>query len=845
MNKIFKYGLLLLGASLLAACQPEVLRPDQSRLPVASELTADIQVDQTTNIVTFSILDKGVVPVWIFGEELIDGKPSKKYSYAQNGIQLRIREAGTHSVELRAYNSNGLSQGSQTVQFTLENTYRDPFDPTPYMKAMANSWVWDQANKGHFGCGENVDNPTGWWSCDPDGKAGVGLYDDVMTFTAEGQYTYNPGEGGTVYANKDVTALGGSVHEEDYEIPIEEFTCNYSIENNWNEAGIEEIYLVLPEGKNLSYVPNDEAVTTNTRYLFVSTKASDIKKNLKLVNYSPTANGGGSIAWMYSFVPFVKTATPEELLAGTGAEGKAWVMDAATTGHLACGPSFEDPTSWWAAAPNEKAGFGMYDNVLVFYPDGKYIFDSGEDGQIYANKDVTLVEGGPQGADFLVDWPDQESSYTFDGETLTLPEGVVIGYVPNDGSFSNPVFQVTKITETSLVLVSVGDGISWQYIFKARDIEAPAQTIGGVAVEGGKADLSLTQGGDIAVSGIDLSGMWIDPDYFAKKDDNTLTFLALDGDYRIMVLENWLKVIPMSGDAAATYDDGKAIWVIGDGYGKPEGGNVGWVTGEAVDLPLARISENEYQITLYYNAPASNNPSFKLFGQANWGKEFVSTDYESIEGNGLFAIGTGSDGHDNGNIYSLTNEPGWYVFKVKDNDGALSITMDKKRETFFDISGETNLWRSASVTPEYWYSAADWSGGIAADAELGENNSFSANIPDGVGGAEWQAQNKLKSNIAIEAGQAYDFCCTIEASAEMTITVKLAAMPGDDKEENQLYYNNSVTLGEYSPLTLKLENLSVAAPTGTELMLIFDFGRSPAGSHIDVTDICFQKHLER
>ena len=59
MNKIFKYGLLLLGASLLAACQPEVLRPDQSRLPVASELTADIQVDQTTNIVTFSILDKG------------------------------------------------------------------------------------------------------------------------------------------------------------------------------------------------------------------------------------------------------------------------------------------------------------------------------------------------------------------------------------------------------------------------------------------------------------------------------------------------------------------------------------------------------------------------------------------------------------------------------------------------------------------------------------------------------------------------------------------------------------------------------------------------------------------
>ena len=508
------------------------------------------------------------------------------------------------------------------------------------------------------------------------------------------------------------------MHEEDYEIPIEEFTCNYSIENNCNEAGIEEIYLVLPEGKNLSYVPNDDAVSTNARYLFVSTKASDIKKNLKLVNYSPTAN----IAWLYSFVPFVKTATAEELLAGTGAEGKAWVMDAAAIGHLACGPSLEDPAGWWAAKAFEKDGFGMYDNVLVFYPDGKYIFDSGEDGQIYVNKDVTLVEGGPQGEGFVVTWADQESSYTFDGELITLPEGVVVGYVPNDGSFSNPEFHVTSITETSLVLVAVREGISWQYIFKARDIEDPSQTIGGVAVEGGKADLSLTQGGDIAVSGIDLSSMWIDPDFFTKKDDNTLTFLAIDGDYRIMVLDKWLKVIPMSGDAAATYDGDKAIWMIGDGYGKPEGSVVGWVTGEAVDLPLARLSEDEYQITLYYTAPTSGNASFKLFGQANWGKEFVYTDYESIEGNGLFAIGTGEDGHDNGNIYSLTNEPGWYVFKVKDNGGALSITMDKKRETFFDISGDTNLWKSASITPDYWYSAADWRGLLSADAEIGENN---------------------------------------------------------------------------------------------------------------------------
>ena len=80
MNKIFKFGLILIGASLLAACQADILSPDQSKLPVASELKADIQVDQSTNVVTFSILDQGVVPVWIFGDEKIDGKVSTKYA---------------------------------------------------------------------------------------------------------------------------------------------------------------------------------------------------------------------------------------------------------------------------------------------------------------------------------------------------------------------------------------------------------------------------------------------------------------------------------------------------------------------------------------------------------------------------------------------------------------------------------------------------------------------------------------------------------------------------------------------------------------------------------------------
>ena len=106
---------------------------------------------------------------------------------------------------------------------------------------------------------------------------------------------------------------------------------------------------MLPEGKNLSYIPHKTALDS-PRYRFLETAASKIRKTLSLVNEAPTENGGGGIAWKYEFVPAVKVATPEELLAGTDGKGKVWVMDSSVKGHLGCGPSAESPAEWWSAA---------------------------------------------------------------------------------------------------------------------------------------------------------------------------------------------------------------------------------------------------------------------------------------------------------------------------------------------------------------------------------------------------------------------------------------------------------------------------------------------------------------
>ena len=664
MKRFFKYIAVALAMTLLAAgCTPEILAPDQGKLPEASSLEVVITPDQTTNLVTFSVTNaNGLVPMWIFGADKIDGKENKKFSYTGNDLVLRIREAGTHQVEVKAYNANGVSVGSKIVEYTLENTYRDPFDPSPYMKKLAKEWQWNNEVAGHFGCGSTLENPLEWWSAGANEKADWSLYNDRMTFTEDGKYFFNPGEDGKVYVNAGFTALGTSPDGADFLVDIAAYETTYTVENNWNEAGIEEIWLTLPAQKNLSYIPN-QTIYDNPRFLITALTSKEVK--LAAAN---APNGDTTISWFYNFIPAVKVATPEELLAGTEATGKAWILDTATRGHLGCGESVENATGWWAAGPDEKAGTGLYDDAITFFPDGKYVYDSGEDGKMYINWGVTVIGPNPGvEPDIDIDQVDVESTYEFDGETITLAPQTPMVYVPSDLVWNEPVFHVISITETQLVVVAENPGCYWQMIFKARDIKAPT----GPVINGNElpAEISMSKGEAIQFENVNFAETWIDPDFF-KVDGASVTFNAVDGDYKFTydAVAKWIKVVPMYDGEKATYDKGKALWIIGDGGGKPTVDYlIGWNTGDA-PLPCAQIDANKYQITLAMKAEGG---SVKVFGQADWGIEWTKEKYGTVTDNGLFHIP-----NDDGNIHTISGtEPGYYTFTFVDNGGILDMTV--------------------------------------------------------------------------------------------------------------------------------------------------------------------------
>lgn len=485
MKTTLKYIALSMSAALMAACSPDYITPDQAKLPQAADFDVQVEVNQETNYVTFNMNNNGIVPVWIVGAtDPIDNAngskvTGKNYAYTGNGLLLRFRDEGKHTVEVKAYNAHGISVGSQMVEFTLNNTYRDPFDPAPYIKALSDgstkTWEWNHTVAGHFGCGPFGGTGTEWWSAGAEEKKDWSLYDDKITFGADGSYIYDPGDG-QLYVNANSGIKSDYATGEDYLVPWEKTTATYSVESNWNDAGVEEIYITLPKGTPMSYVA-DQTELDDPRYLVLESKPADMKKCLKLVANLKTSGNPDGIAWHYEFVK-EGSAGGDVTDPLYGKTSKTWVLDSEANGHLGCGPDQANAAGWWAAGPNEKAGFGLYDDEITFYADGKYVFNPGADGKIYINKDVTAIgPGTTQSEDYDIDWTVQESTYTLNGDVLTFPEGVVIGYVANNELVTNPTYVITENTEDKLVIVANFSGISWQYIYKPKpdvfDVDGP------------------------------------------------------------------------------------------------------------------------------------------------------------------------------------------------------------------------------------------------------------------------------------------------------------------------------------------------------------------------------------
>ncbi|MDG5800244.1 DUF5125 domain-containing protein [Marinilabiliaceae bacterium ANBcel2] len=189
-------------------------------------------------------------------------------------------------------------------------------------------------------------------------------------------------------------------------------------------------------------------------------------------------------------------------------------------------------------------------------------------------------------------------------------------------------------------------------------------------------ETDIEQGDVIGVDGIaNIEEWWIDEDFIAVNEDGDFVFKPISGEYRVTAnfTHSYFRFEKMeNGELATLNEDGSgALWIIGDGLGKPDRDNhVGWDTSKG--LCMSQITPKVYQITLTAGSSLDHEYiNFKFFHQRDWGGEFSNIEL-STESDIIF-VGDGDNDRDPGNLGLVDetplNEGSKYRFEVDVTEG--------------------------------------------------------------------------------------------------------------------------------------------------------------------------------
>lgn len=180
---------------------------------------------------------------------------------------------------------------------------------------------------------------------------------------------------------------------------------------------------------------------------------------------------------------------------------------------------------------------------------------------------------------------------------------------------------------------------------------------------------NFTKGQSYTVAGqTDFSGWYVDPDFFTVSINNNLVFRAASGVYKVTADLSGHSIV---ADRIWDGGEGDAHWTYKEEYNPNTKQGAIWLTGadESIGLPhyttgtewshvycVPQVVDNIFEITLTVGTELNpDNVNFKFRGTPyNWNKDFKGSDgseYKISTTSTVFGVGTGTDGHYDGNIY--------------------------------------------------------------------------------------------------------------------------------------------------------------------------------------------------
>jgi len=168
------------------------------------------------------------------------------------------------------------------------------------------------------------------------------------------------------------------------------------------------------------------------------------------------------------------------------ADGKSWVLDSLTWGHIGVGPTSGNDSDWpsyWGADPVSKPNVDMYDDYINFNiidfaatyenHNKSYVKSFRKDDPAYSNPvlnldDYTVTYPGPISGNWTISSVDDVDYLILSANTPIFPNF--------DVGAENNIYEIQSISENQLKLRCISTDLAWFYILIPQGYERPQIT---------------------------------------------------------------------------------------------------------------------------------------------------------------------------------------------------------------------------------------------------------------------------------------------------------------------------------------------------------------------------------
>ena len=517
---------------------------------------------------------------------------------------------------------------------------------------------------------------------------------------------------------------------------------------------------------------------------------------------------------------------------------KEWRFSNKEQGHLGCGPAGTAGTEWWSAGADEKKGFGMYDDRITFSSDnrkgGTFTYSAGEDGMTYINKGVTKWNTQNDDADVDVAVGNQTSSWSFEvyewedaegkktSQTyIQLAPNTAFPYISSDAQYENPKFRIEQLTAKKLVLVyeTPERSIAWRFIFTSE--EAEKEWSGFDA----NSDFNMWKGITPVMT------FYYNPDP-GWGNEQTDAFAALfqggENDYMVTVpnecFAEWQAQVHFHTDLVTSAADHYDFSCIFNSDRDIDGVVVKLTNETDADAII-----DEHNI----NLKAGEDYIF-------WVSDVPGKDLNPVKLVMDFGHATGETNINISNIVlkNHADDDGTVPPNNPDNpDNPDAPVMD------WDYNSGANLWKAVDDGTlfgafGYWFADDGWGELPNQPVATLNGDTYEITLPEGMGGSQWQGQYHIDTKLTASASKAYNFYFVMETDQDCPgVTVKLT-----DAGDSNFFCEGRHDVKADEPFIFKLEGATLKEGKDAEaIRLFFDFGGSPAGTHVKISKIYFEE----